>query len=169
MRDLKKDILDRITDLYNMYERYIWIHEDTKLNILIQDNTVSFYLYDDKKDLDEIVLTFSGKENKLYRYISVSMLLMMLRDMIVYRDEFEFYNNVHKPYLRLIVNDDEILEIMKILIDRQNSEIISDKTDVIKEISDGVPYIWFYPRKFINQLDERIGMTRRLLRTGVGK
>ena len=58
MKIFKKDLVDRIINLYNMYENYIWRHKDVKLNILIQDNTLSFYLYNDKQDLDEIILTF---------------------------------------------------------------------------------------------------------------
>jgi hypothetical protein len=166
VRDSKKDILYRIYNLYDMYEGYVWRHSDTKLDILINDNTIGFYLYNDNESIDELIITFSGRENRLYRYISVNMLLIMLRDMVVYNTDGEFYNNGYKPYLRLIVNDEKILEIMKELVDRQYSEFISDKTDIVQNISKSVSYTLFYPYKFINCLDERISLSKILLRAG---
>lgn len=166
MKNYKKDLVDRIINLYNMYEGYMWRHEEVKLNILIQNNTISFYLYNDKETIDEIIFTFSDKENMLYKYISIIILLEMLKDVVVHRDENEFHNSVLKPYLRLIVNDDQILEIMSKLIDRQLSEIINDNTDLIKNIGDSVINPIFYPNKFMKQLDDRIGMSRKLLRNG---
>ena len=134
MRNYKKDLLNRIIDLYNMYERYMWIHDDVKLNILIQDNSIAFYLYNLHDEIDNIVLTFDGKENTLYKYISIKILLMMMKDVIVHREENEFHNKVLKPYLRIIVNDDSILEIMTLLVNRQLLGIINDDTEIVKNI-----------------------------------
>lgn len=164
MKNYKKDLLDKIIGLYNMYDGYMWRHEDAKLNILLQENTISFYLYNDKEELDNIILTFSGKENMLYRYISIKILLEMINDVIVHIDENEFHNSILKPYLKLIVNDDGIFEIMRNLVDRQMLEIISDDTDSVKNIRNLVINPIFYPTKVIRELDERIGITRKLLR-----
>ena len=166
MKNYKKDLVDRIINLYNMYEKYMWRHEEVKLNILIQDNTISFYLYNEKEEIDEIIFNFSEKENKLYQYISIKILLEILKDVVVHVDDNEFHNRVLKPYLKLIVNDESILEIMKKLIDRQLSEIINDNTDLIKGLCDSVVNPLFYPNKFMKQLDDRIGMSRKLLRNG---
>lgn len=164
MKNYKKDLLDKIIGLYNMYDGYMWRHEDAKLNILLQENTISFYLYNDKEELDNIILTFSDKENMLYRYISIKILLEMINDVIVHIDENEFQNSILKPYLKLIVNDDGIFEIMSNLVDRQMLEIISDDTDSVKNIRNLVINPIFYPTKVIRELDERIGITRKLLR-----
>jgi len=51
MRDYKQDLVDRVIKLYNMYERYIWIHEDVKLNILIQDNAIRFRVIANSNEL----------------------------------------------------------------------------------------------------------------------
>ena len=166
MRNYRDDLVNRVINLYNMYERYTWKHENVKLNILIQDNSIGFYLYDDKDELDNLVLTFSGKENNLYKYISIKILLEMLNDVIVYIDENEFYNSVHKPYLRLIVNDEDIFNIMKDLVDRQLLEFINDNTDLIRNIRTSVVNPFFYPNKVINKLDYRIRLSKKLLRNG---
>ena len=166
MKNYKNDLVLRVLKLYNMYERYIWKHDDVKFNILIQDNTISFYLYNNECDLDNIVLSFSGKENMLYRYISIKILMEMLSDMVVHIDESVFCNRVVKPYLRLIVNDENVYNIMKELVDRQLSEYINEDTDLIKNISNLVINPIFYPNKTIKSLDDRIGITRKLLKNG---
>lgn len=167
MRDYKEDLVDRVIKLYNMYERYMWRYEEVKLNILIQDNTISFYLYNDKVDIDNIIFSFSGKENGLYKYISIKILMEMLNDVVVHIDENEFHNKVLKPYLRLIVNDYEVFNIMKELVDRQLLEFINENTDLIKNVRKSIINPVFYPNKFMKELDERIGMSRKLLKSGV--
>ncbi|MBQ2873279.1 MAG: hypothetical protein IJE89_04710 [Bacilli bacterium] len=167
MRDYKNDLVSRIIDLYNMYEKYMWIHDDVKLNILIQDNAIAFYLYNNKEEIDNIVLTFSGQENNLYKYISIKILLNMMKDVVVHRDENEFHNRVLKPYLRIIVNDDNILETMIILVNRQLLEIINEENNLVKDIETSIINPIFYPNRVIKKLDERIEITRKLLKNGV--
>ena len=166
MRRFKDDLVNKIIDLYNMYERYIWKHDDVKLDVLIQDGAISFYLYNSICDFDELIVDFSKKEHGLYKYVCVRILLMLSRDCIIYQDDNIFYNNVHKPYLKLIVNDDVIKNVMSDLVVRQNTEIINENTDIISDINDSVEYLLFYPRKFMNKLDERIGISKKLLRNG---
>lgn len=164
MRIFKEDLVNRLINLYNMYERYIWRHDGVKLDILMQDNSISFYIYNNKEDLDEIIIDFSNKENNLYKYVCLRMLLMLMRDCVMEQDNNIFYNKVHKPYLRLIVNDDKIKELMSGLIVRQEIELITVNTDVIKDMRESVKGNLFYPSKFMNSLDERIGLSKKLLR-----
>ena len=137
------------------------------LNILVQDNSIAFYLYNLHDEIDNIVLTFYGKENTLYKYISIKILLMMMKDVIVHRDENEFHNKVLKPYLRIIVNDDSILEIMTVLVNKQLLGIINDDTEIVKNIEKDAVNPIIYPNRVIKKLDERIGLTRKLLKDGV--
>lgn len=165
MRNYRDDLVNRVINLYNMYERYMWKRDNVKLNILIQDKSIGFYLYDDKDELDNLVLTFSGKENNLYKYVSIKILLEMINDVLIYRSDNEFYNNVHKPNLRLIVNDEVIFNIITDLVDKQLLEFINDDMDVIRDIRNSIVNPMFYPNKVISKLDERIGMSRLLLRS----
>lgn len=167
MKNYKKDLSDKIIGLYNIYEQYMWRHEEVKLNILIQDNTITFYLYTDKREIDNIMISFTGKENPLYKYISIKILLEMLKDVVVHRDKNEFHNKVLKPYLKIIVNDDSVLKLMTLLVDRQLLEMINDDNDIIQNVKNSIINPMFYPKKVMNKLDERIGMTRKLLKTGV--
>ena len=45
-------------------------------------------------------------------------------------------------------------------------EIITENTDVVKDIRNSVKCLLFYPSKFINKLDERINLSRLLLKKG---
>ena len=164
MRNYKNDLLNRIISLYDMYEDCMWKDEKLKLNILIQDNSISFYLYDDKSEVDNIILTFSDDEDSLYKYISINILLKMIKDVIIHRNGYEFTNVVLKPYLKLIVCDNSVLDIMIKLVNRQYLGINVFDNDLVNEINDCVLNPIFYPKKTIHKLDERIAMTRKLLR-----
>ena len=166
MNTYKKDLVETLIDLYNMYERYMWKHEDVKLDILVQDGCVSFYLYSSSDDLDEIIVEFTNRENAMYKYVSINMLLMLMRDCVMKVDGNIFYNTVHKSYMKLIVNDDEIRDIMVQLVNRQYTEFIGEDTDIVQNISRKVPFNIFYPNRFMNELEERIGISRKMIREG---
>ena len=166
MNTYKKDLVETLIDLYNMYERYMWKHEDVKLDILVQDGCVSFYLYSSSDDLDEIIVEFTNRENAMYKYVSINMLLMLMRDCVMKVDGNIFYNAVHKPYMKLIVNDDEIRDVMVQLVNRQYTEFIGEDTDIVQNISRKVPFNIFYPNRFMNELEERIGISRKMIREG---
>ena len=166
MKNYREDLVNRLIDLYRMYEEYIWKYDDTKIDVLMQDNTISFYVYNKEETLDELIVDFSNKENNLYKYVCLRILLMFINDCIVVQDDNIFYNNAIKPYLKLIVNDDDIKIMMGKLVSRQLVEFITEDTDIIKEMKHSVKFLLFYPTKFMNKLDERIGLSRKLLRNG---
>ena len=167
MKNYKNDLVSRVIYLYDIYEGYMWKHDNVKLNILIQDNSIAFYLYDDKEELDNIVLSFSGKENNLYKYVGIRILLRIMDDVIVHRNDNEFHNRVLKSYLKIIVNDDSLLNVMKKLVDRQLLGIINNDSILVREIYDSVSNPLFYPVGVIKKLDQRISMTKKLLKNGV--
>lgn len=166
MKNYRDDLVNRLIGLYRMYEAYIWKHEDTKIDILIQDNSISFYVYNEEEVLDELIVDFSNKENNLYKYVCLRMLLMFINDCIVVQADNIFYNNAIKPYLKLIVNDEKVKKIMDLLIVRQLVECITEDTDIIKNMKHSVKFLLFYPTKFMNKLDERIDLSRKLLKNG---
>ena len=168
MKNFSEDLVNKLIDLYRMYEVYIWRHDDTKIDILIQDNSISFYVYNSEDDLDELIVDFSNKEKNLYKYVCLRILLMLIKDCVIFQDDNIFYSNVHKPYLRLIVNDDKIKGLMGELVARQLVELITERTDIIMNVRNSVNLILFYPSKFMNKLDERIGLSRKLLKNGGG-
>ena len=43
------ELLEKLDTLYVLYERYAWNHPDTKINVLIGDNTISIFLKDKDK------------------------------------------------------------------------------------------------------------------------
>ena len=165
MFDLKNDVLNKLVSLYNMYEEYAIRNKDTKINILIQDGSISFYVYNSKENVDEFIITFSDKENSLYKYISVGIYDRLSTDMVVYNEDNEFYNK-EKPYLKMIVNDDNMLYIMKSLVLGEHFGNVDYKNNVFDELSSKVPFTWIYPFKFMYRLDERVSLSKKLLKIG---
>ena len=43
MKDFIEDLIGKLEELYNMYEYYMWRHDDSRLEVLIQDYGICFY------------------------------------------------------------------------------------------------------------------------------
>lgn len=164
MKKIADKISNKIEYLYELYELYIYKHNDTKINVLIQDNSISFYLYNEKQDLDELTITFSDKEYKLYTYLSIKTMLTLLGNVFIYTNDNEFYNNTHKPYLKLIVNDDKILNIINKIVINQENTIINENMEDIEKIKSQLPRR-YYSNQFIQNLENRIELSKKLLRS----
>lgn len=106
------EVLERLDTVYTIYERYAWGNKDTKINIIIQDNSISFYLNDNKLD-DEFILTFAEEETILYHYLSLEVLAIVLGNVYIHRSDNILFNNAHKSYVKMFINDEAILKIME--------------------------------------------------------
>lgn len=158
-----EDLVDEINRLSNIYERYIDRHDGVKLNLYIDDRKISFKLYDDNEILDEFILEFNKYEKKVYKYVSIRTIILLLGNMMIYNEDNKFYNNSHKPYLRVIVKDSEIYEIMMQLLERQEDEVINTKNETVENLHVKTPRI-FYPFRFMANLDMRVEFTDMLLK-----
>jgi len=165
MTKIDSSLILGLNEIFNIYEQYIWRHDNSRLDVILQDNCISLYLYEDDEVIDEIIFNFGNGNRafRIYRYMGIKMMLILLGNVIIKRDENILYNDVHKPYVKLIVNDESLLLIMQEIIDRQYNEVINDKMDVINNIYIKVPW-GGTTRKFMNRLHERIGMSRMMLR-----
>ena len=153
MKDFLEDFVNVLTNLYNLYENYMWKHDDSNLEVLIQDRTICFYLYKNKEVIDELVLSFDEKEQGIYAYMCIRLMIVMLGNVIVSIDNNELYNSVHKPYLKLIVNDEGILDSMKRILAFQYKIVIHGKMEILEMVKNKLPRK-VYPRKFIRNLND---------------
>lgn len=165
MKNFEKDLVEQLSELYQMYENYMWKHEGSNLEVLIQDSTICFYLYDGSEVIDEIVLTFDSKENNLWNYLSLRVMLILFDNAVIYRDDNVLYNTVHKSYLKLTVNDDYILDMMDKIISMQYKVPIYGEMEFLEDMRKDLPWR-LYPNKFMKRVNERIGISRKLLRVG---
>lgn len=158
-----EDLILLIGKLSNIYERYIDLHNNVKLDLIIEDRKISLKLYDENEILDEFALEFNKFQNKIYKYISVKTIILLLGNMIIHNDDNKFYNNIHKPYLNVIVNDSEIYEILMQLISNQEEKVINNENDIVNNLK-VKPIGLFYPFRFMATVDLRVDITDKLLK-----
>ena len=167
MEKFVKGIVEKLDYLYQLYENYAWKHPKANITITIQDNCIIFYLIDEDGIEDELEVDFNDKEIKLYHYLALAVLAIALGNAYVYQDENELYNSPkRRNYVRMFVNDEDILKLMTPIIKNQDKEYIRPD----------MKYIWnaeqdlykFHQRKynraFLDEMDERIDKSKKLLR-----
>ena len=159
------DMILKLESLYNMYEMYMWKHEDSKLEVLIQDGAICFFLYKNNDVIDNLVLQFDDGDKCTYAYLCIRLVIIMLGNVIIHVDDNILYNDVHKPYLKVFVNDDGILSAINKIIKYQDKIVIHGEMDILNQVRMMLPKIR-YPRKFMKNFDERISLSRKLLRGG---
>lgn len=163
MDNFIEGLVNKLEELYNYYEMYMWKNTNANLDILLQDNTVCFYLYNNNNLLDEFILSFDDKERKLYEYLCLRIMILTLGNLFIHQEENIIYNDKHKPYLKIIVNDDEVLNILNMIISSQEKEIINSDTPGVRDIYKSVPKRK-YPSSFIDELGSRVEKSKRLIR-----
>ena len=160
-----KAIMLRLNELYKIYETHAWQTKTRKLQILYNDLSISFYLFDDKELIDELVLTFPKKEADLYKAISINLFVNVLGNAIIYKDDSNIYLNPYrKPYLQIIAADLELKTIFDSLIELQKEENITLETNLVKEVNKKVKNRR-YDKEFFNQLDKRVDLSDKMLRS----
>ena len=159
------ELLEKLDTLYVIYERYAWNHKDTKINVIIGDNTISIFLNDSNKLEEEFILTFPYEESILYHYLSLELLAIVLGNVYVHKDNNILFNNAHKPYVKMFVNDEDILSIMQPIIYNQDKEFIHKNMNYLLTAR---AFLFKYQNKvydkeFLNTLDLRINLVKKVL------
>ena len=163
MREKYDDlVVNKLYELYKIYEEYIWKYNGRKLIVMFQNNMISFYLYQDNQVVDELDISFDNKEEKLYTSICLKTFIFLLGNVLIYKDNNIYYNNKHKDYLRVIVKDNRINKIINELVNNQINEVIDTKNNIIKNNTKIKRKI--YNKEFLNKLDTRIELSKIMLR-----
>ena len=160
MKNYSDILVSKLNDLYNVYERYAWKCDKCKIIVMFQDNCITFYINDDGVNIDEFILTFSSREGKLYKYIALKVFDMILGDVYIYKDNNEFYNKGHKPYLNVIVNDEDILMLVNQLVFNQEDEFLSQGINKFFKVKP----LKILNAKFFNSLDNRLEISKKIFR-----
>ena len=163
MEKFLEEFVSSLDILYYTYENYIWKNSASKIDVLIQDNTISFYLYKDKEVIDEIIFSFEEKEKSMYNYLCVRLLIILLGNVYIYNKGNIFYNDTHKDYLKLIVNDDIILDIFNNIVSKQEDKSIGENMDLVLGMREKLTRKRYY-NQFIYQVNDRIELSKKLLR-----
>ena len=153
------DDLDReLKRLISAYENYIFKNENAKLEFIIDRFSNKLILLNDGEIVDEFIIRYNKCENKKYKYISLKLIDILLGNNIIHVKDNILYNDKHKPYLKIIINDEYLLNLMRELLVNQD-ESLSIK---IKNINKDV--LIFYQGEFMSLLDMRVSLSERILR-----
>ena len=128
-------LIDKIIELYNLYERTIWNNNNYTINIYCNNNPNtknSFIIINYLENnivIDSFELNFNKFEYNLYKYISSKIMVEIFKNIELHINNNKFYNKVHKPYLKLIINDESLLEELRglsILLNNYQYDEIND-------------------------------------------
>ena len=149
----------KLNNLYKIYEEKCWNNTNDKINIIFQDNTISFYF--DGEIVDQFCISFDKCETKVYRYLALNIFYLVLGDVYIYKDDNCFYNQKHKPYLSVIFCDDNLLTLVNDIVFCQDEVFIKENIDSMYKRK---PFK-IYSNKFLKQIDERIDITKKRFRS----
>ena len=77
-------MVDKLIDLYSLYEDYINRNDDVNLTIMIYDNKIDFHLFRGRKTIDECTFKFDNRENIIYEYISIKFLISLFKNVMIH-------------------------------------------------------------------------------------
>lgn len=165
MKNKYDDIVtNKLYELYKTFEEYVWKNEDERKIIIVyrNDMTLSCYLYDNNEVIDELDLKFDIKEELLYQSICLKLFILLLGNVYIYKEDDVYFNIRHKKYLGIVVDNNKLNKLITSLVANQNDKVINKDNDIIKDslkIKNKV-----YSKKFINELDSRIELSKKMLR-----
>lgn len=159
MRQYGIDLDWKISELCAVYKRYLSINDDKVLNVIIQDNYISIKMFSGINLIDQFEIKFNKNEKDIYMYISILLVKLLFDNKKIFNGKNVVYNDLHNYNISFEILDNNILDSVIMSIDKGNIdkiyEVVSDKLG------------WrLYPRKFMNNLDKRISLSRKLLRMG---
>lgn len=133
-----REVDKQVDRFYKLYETKCW--KDNELEILVEmiDNNFLMSLIRDEEVLDAILFCYENDERIVYRYMMIKFFLMFLGNVMIYQDENVFYNEKHKNYLNVVVEDKELLELFTEL--RSTQENLDKRDEIVSEAYEMIPF-----------------------------
>ena len=158
MKEKRKDFINLLDDLCNIYKEYIRSNNNSNLEVIIQDNMINMYLYDDNELIDTFGLSFNNKEYDKYRYVSIVLMKLLFGSNVIYSKDNIFLSD--KDKFRIVVNNEDIFNSMfnMACIHRDNNfyKIIDNNGRIRNKIN---------KNKDISIMDERVEISRNLVKS----
>lgn len=151
----------RLDKLYRLYEEKCWANNEDEIIVLLSDNCIVFYYNRGKDNIDEFCLSFAKVERNIYKYLALNLFNAVLGDVYIYKDDNCFYNVVHKPYVKFIVNDSSLLAMINDVVFNQEEVFVNEN---ISNMYKRKPFK-IYSSKFLHEVDERIEFSDKRLRS----
>lgn len=156
-----RDIYVKLEDLILFYESYIIFHENASLDILINDDSISFYLLDGEKE-DNIVITFDNEEKDALNYLAILIIIKLFGKVLIHFNDGVITNDKHKKNIRITVLNEDIKSLVEKIVNIQDSEYINTDLEVVKSLESKVNKN--YPKDFILTLGDRISLSKKVLK-----
>ena len=157
MKQYAIDLIKRINELCKLYSNYLSVYSDGKLNVFIQDNLINLKLYNGIELVDEFEISFGESEKDIYVCLSVTILNLLYGNIRLFNGQNRIYNRMDNSNICMFVYDDNVLDaIMSVIVSNDSDKVYNDICNRL---------VWrIYPRKIIKHLDERINLSRKLIR-----
>ena len=131
--------VDRQVDrFYKLYETKCWQDDELEIFVEMFDNNFLMSLMRNEEVLDAILFCYNKDERIIYRYMMIKFFLMLLGNVIIYRDKNVFFNERHKNYLNVLVEDKELLELFTEL--RNTQENLDKRNEIVSNTYEIIPF-----------------------------
>lgn len=131
--------VDRQVDrFYKLYETKCWQDDELEIFVEMFDNNFLMSLMRNEEVLDAILFCYENNERIIYRYMMIKFFLMLLGNVIIYQDENVFFNERHKNYLNVLVEDKELLELFTEL--RNTQDNLDKRNEIVSNAYEMIPF-----------------------------
>lgn len=158
-----KEVANKLLEIYYIYENYCFINKQQMI-IIIEKGNIYFDLYKDDECVDEIFFKFSNneKDKSQHDYIGLFLTIKIFGNVKIYIKGLNVYNNTHRPYVCYIINDEELLEKVKILQELQEKEVIDEESGELQKLYKKARKKYFDVDE--DTIDRRIDITKKIIR-----
>ena len=163
MRKYITKILEKLSELYDIYQRYCWNHEDKNISITItmEENEIIYRLSKQDEVIDEFLMSFNKREEELYTYMCVKLFAKLFDNMQVKKNDNIYINNFYRPHTNVIINDEKIRDLINNMQQNEYKNYIVDSNPTIKKLYKKIP-IWNHNKAVITKMGERIKLSKKL-------
>ena len=132
--------------------------------MIFDDNMIYFDLGRNDEDIDSFGIQFDDKDRDIYLYVAIRFMISLLRCVVIHRDENILFNDYHKPYLSVIIEDRELLSMMVDVIEIQKNEILTDRMELVNNLYNQIDDNKIVSIELIRNIDNRVEIAKKLLK-----
>ena len=157
MSEKKKDFIKLLEDLCYIYRDYVKKNDNSRLDVIINNNMINIKLFKDDTLMDRFGLAFNHKERNSYMYISVILMKNLFGSRLIYnRDNLLYSDSIN---VKFDVIDQDVLDRMFSVMSIYRDVNFYDRIDQGRKIRNKINR-----DRTAKLLDERINITKALLK-----
>lgn len=158
MKDMKKDYIRLLDDLCYLYKDYVSKHEESRIEVHINNSMIKMYLIDRLGVADHFGLCFTPRERQSYIYISLQLMRFLFGNRIIYNKDIFFFDDMERPSLKMVVDDASVMEQLLFGLSIYRDIDFEKRIDKGRKVRRRVNH-----NRTARLLQERIVLSKRLL------